>query len=254
MAAIGIMGIMGRMGREIAIAIRAHDGLIAGGAHSSFVASELDGFQLYPGAQSLAQASDVMIDFTRSTALPDTLRACVALHRPLLIGTTGLSREHHALIDAAAARIPVLQTGNTAVGVHMLAALARRAAAQLGDGWDVEIVEMHHRHKLDAPSGTALLLGNAVAEGRGQKLPSVRTDCRAGSAEPRRHGEIGFASLRGGSVVGDHKVILAGNGERIELVHRAESRAIFAEGALRAALWLIGKASGRYEMQDVLRA
>ena len=151
-----------------------------------------------------------------------------------------------------AADIPVLQTGNTSLGVTLLAALVREAAARLGPEWDIEVVEMHHREKIDAPSGTAQLLGQAAAAGRGEELASDSVVGRAGLTGRRIEGTIGFASLRGGTVAGDHQVVFAGDGERLELGHRAESRAIFASGAIRAALWLIGKPAGRYTMAQVL--
>jgi 4-hydroxy-tetrahydrodipicolinate reductase len=146
----------------------------------------------------------------------------------------------------------VLQTGNTSLGVNLLAALVKEAAARLGDDWDIEVLEMHHRHKVDAPSGTALLLGQAAAAGRNIDLATHSARGRDGITGARKAGDIGFASLRGGSVAGDHMVILASDSERIELGHRAESRIIFARGAIKAATWLIGKAPGRYSMADVL--
>ena len=146
----------------------------------------------------------------------------------------------------------MLQTGNTSLGVTLLGILVREAAARLGADWDIEIVEMHHRHKVDAPSGTALLLGEAAATGRGTTLGEVRVDSRAGLTGARCEGTIGFASLRGGSVIGDHKVVFASEGERIELSHIGQDRSIFARGAVRAALWLVGQPAGRYRMGDVL--
>lgn len=199
--------------------------------------------------RALAAQSEVMIDFSAPAALAGNLGAACAAGIPLLIGTTGLDADHHALIDAAAAEIPVLQTGNTSLGVTLLARLVREAAARLGPDWDIEIVEMHHRMKADAPSGTALLLGEAAAAGRGAALDTLRADRHDG---PRCEGAIGFASLRGGTVAGEHSVILAGEQERLTLSHSAENRAIFARGAVRAAVWLIGQPPGRYTMDDVL--
>ncbi len=199
-----------------------------------------------------AHASDVLVDFTRPDALAGNLEAALEAGRGLVIGTTGLTREHHAAIDDAARQIPILQAANTSLGVNLLAALVEQAAARLGDDWDIEIVEMHHRHKADAPSGTALLLGEAAAKGRGIDLATHSARGRDGITGARKPGDIGFASLRGGSVAGDHMVVLAAEGERIELGHRAESREIFARGAVRAALWLAGKPAGRYSMRDVL--
>ncbi|MEY4952601.1 MAG: hypothetical protein RL299_1025, partial [Pseudomonadota bacterium] len=159
---------------------------------------------------------------------------------------------HHWLCDAAAETIPVLQTGNTSLGVTLLAHLVREAASKLGEDWDIEIAETHHRMKVDAPSGTALLLGEAAAKGRGIDLASHSARGRDGITGARASGEIGFASLRGGSVAGDHSVLFLGDSERLSLSHLAEDRSIFAKGAVRAAQWLIGKAPGRYTMPEVL--
>jgi 4-hydroxy-tetrahydrodipicolinate reductase len=193
-----------------------------------------------------------LVDFSSPDALEANLDAAVAARIPILVGTTGLAERHHFLIDDAARDIAVLQTGNTSLGVTLLAALVREAATLLGPDWDIEIVEMHHRHKVDAPSGTALLLGEAAAAGRGVDLGCHSVRGRDGTTGPRTPGSIGFASLRGGSVPGDHSVILAGNGESITLAHRAEDRATFARGAVRGAAWLLGRDPGRYGMDDVL--
>jgi 4-hydroxy-tetrahydrodipicolinate reductase len=163
-----------------------------------------------------------------------------------------LEERHHWLIDSAAQSIPVLQTGNTSLGVTLLAHLVRQAAASLGDDWDIEVVETHHRMKLDAPSGTALLLGEAAAAGRGIDLAGHSERGRDGHTGRRAEGAIGFASLRGGTVAGEHSVILAGDEERITLSHSAENRMIFARGAVKGAVWLVGRAPGRYTMRDVL--
>jgi 4-hydroxy-tetrahydrodipicolinate reductase len=200
----------------------------------------------------LALDADVLVDFSTPAALERTLAAARQARTPILIGTTGLAPTHHALIDVAAAEIAVLQTGNVSLGVTLLAKLVREAASRLGPDWDIEIAEMHHRHKVDAPSGTALLLGDAAAAGRGITLAEARVADRAGLTGARSEGTIGFASLRGGSVAGDHLVIFAGEGERIEIGHRAENRAIFARGAITAALWLAEQGAGRYSMDQVL--
>jgi len=194
----------------------------------------------------------VLVDFSSPHAIEANLDACVAAGKPIVIGTTGLEERHHFLIDDAARDIPVLQTGNTSLGVTMLAALVQQAARQLGEDWDIEILEMHHRHKVDAPSGTALLLGEAAASGRGIDLKQHSDRGRDGITGARKAGDIGFASLRGGSVAGDHHVIFASEHERIELVHRAETRAIFARGAVKAATWLTRQKAGRFTMQEVL--
>lgn len=199
-----------------------------------------------------AKQADVLVDFSAPEALEANLAAASEAGIPILIGTTGLTQAHHAMIDAAARAIPVLQTGNTSLGVTMLAHLVREAAARLGDDWDIEIVEMHHRMKVDAPSGTALLLGEAAADGRGINLADHTESGRHGHTGARQLGAIGFAALRGGTVAGDHSVIFAGDEERITLSHTAENRMIFARGAIKGAAWLIGKAPGRYGMAEVL--
>ncbi|MGB5076970.1 MAG: 4-hydroxy-tetrahydrodipicolinate reductase [Sphingorhabdus sp.] len=240
MTAIGIIGSAGRMGQALEQAIVAAGQVHAGGVDKG------------DDLANLVSISDVLVDFSSPHALEATLDACTAGGKPLIIGTTGLEERHHYLIDDAALEIAILQTGNTSLGVTMLAALVQKAAAQLGNDWDIEIVEMHHRHKVDAPSGTALLLGEAAARGRNIDLSQHSERGRNGITGPRRRGSIGFASLRGGSVAGDHSVLFASEGERIELVHRAESRDIFASGAIKAALWLETQKAGRYTMEEVL--
>ena len=240
MTAIGIYGSDGRMGRAIAEIIDDAGATLAGGADARH------------DPLPVARAADVMVDFSIPSALDAHLQAARAAGTPIVVGTTGLSRAHHAAIAAATADIAVLQTGNTSLGVTLLGILVREAAARLGADWDVEIVDFHHRHKVDAPSGTALLLGEAAAQGRGTMLSEVRVDSRAGLVGARSEGTIGFASLRGGSVIGDHLVVFASEGERIELGHRGDNRSIFAKGAVRAAMWLAGKPPGRYSMAEVL--
>jgi len=171
---------------------------------------------------------------------------------PILVGTTGLEERHHWLLDMASESVAVLQTGNTSLGVNMLAFLVREAAQRLGEDWDIEIVETHHRRKVDAPSGTALLLGEAAAAGRGRLLAEAAVRGRDGITGAREAGTIGFASLRGGSVAGDHSVLFLADDERIALSHLAENRGIFARGAVRGAAWLLGQGPGRYDMSGVL--
>ena len=231
---------MGRMGQALVAAIAQ-----AGETHAGGVDQGDDLVALVGG-------SDVLVDFSSPDALEATLNACTAARKPVVIGTTGLEERHHWLIDDAAQDIAILQTGNTSLGVNMLAALVREAASRLGDEWDIEIVETHHRMKVDAPSGTALLLGEAAARGRAIDLATHSERGRDGITGARPHGTIGFASLRGGTVAGDHSVLFAGDGESITLSHRAESREIFARGALKAALWLAGQKPGRYTMADML--
>lgn len=240
MLRIGIIGSEGRMGTALAEAVAAAGETLAGGIDRG------------GDAGLLAAASDVLIDFSSPQALEANLDAAIAAGVPIVIGTTGLEERHHWLIDAAAERIAVLQTGNTSLGVNMLAHLVREAASRLGEDWDIEIVETHHRMKVDAPSGTALLLGEAAAEGRGIALAGSTVSGRDGITGPRETGTIGFAALRGGTVAGDHTVCLLGENERISLSHLAENRGIFARGAVRAAQWLSGRDAGRYRMPEVL--
>lgn len=244
------------MGRAIAAALQDAPGAVLAGAAdragAPSVGTLLCGVEIGADVRALADGSDVLVDFTSPAALSVHLAAAEAAGCAIVVGTTGLEPADHARIDAAARHVAVLQAANTSLGVNLLAALVEQAAARLGDDWDIEIVEMHHRHKVDAPSGTALLLGQAAAKGRGADLDAVSARGRDGITGARRPGDIGFASLRGGSVAGDHMVVLAADGERIELGHRAEDRSIFARGALKAALWLAGKPAGRYTMGDVL--
>ena len=249
MTRIGILGAAGRMGVAIAEAAAAAGNTVSGGI-------DRDGPVMgeHPDAASLARASDVLVDFSSPAALPAHLEAARAAGTPLLIGTTGLAPQDHALIDAAARDVAILQTANTSLGVNLLCHLVEETARRLGPEWDIEIVEMHHRHKIDAPSGTALLLGAAANIGRGAADGTAlnRFDRMQAGPQAREQGAIYYASLRGGSVAGDHSVVFAADKERIELSHRAEDRGVFAQGAVKAAQWLAGKPAGRYAMRDVL--
>ena len=244
MASIGIIGSEGRMGQAIAALLAQGSHRLAGGAdvHGSGGGN----------AAALADRSEVLVDFSSPAALEANLHAAIGAGIPIVVGTTGLCERHHTAIDHAAHAIAVLQTGNTSLGVTLLAHLVGEAAAKLGPEWDIEIVEMHHRLKVDAPSGTALLLGETAAMGRGIALATNSERGRDGHTGARTEGAIGFASLRGGTVAGEHSVILAGPEERLTLTHSAENRAIFARGAIKAAEWLIGKPPGRYTMAQVL--
>ena len=217
----------GRMGKAIAAA-----------------AAESDGFEI------VADGGDVLVDFSAPAALKDSLGRAVSAGTPILVGTTGLGAEADEQIAAAAKTVAVLRAANTSVGVAVLSDLVERTAKALGPDWDIEIVEMHHRMKADAPSGTALALGEAAASGRGAPLEAERG--REGTGLKREQGAIGFASLRGGTVAGEHDVIFAGRDERLILSHRAENRMIFARGALAAARFLAGRAAGLYSMRDVI--
>lgn len=196
---------------------------------------------------------DVLVDFSAPDALRSSLDRAIAANVPILVGTTGLQPEHHKMIQEAATQVAVIHAPNTSLGINLLKGLVEQATARLGSDWDIEILEMHHRNKVDAPSGTALMLGQAAAKGRGATLQELsRFDRISEHPHAREPGTIGYASLRGGSVAGEHVVILATEGERIELGHRADSRMIFARGALAAARFLAGKDAGLYSMQDVI--
>jgi 4-hydroxy-tetrahydrodipicolinate reductase len=198
------------------------------------------------------QAADVLVDFTRPAGTIAHLAACARHGVGAVIGTTGLDAAQKAEVARRAEAIPVVFAPNMSVGVNVLGDLVRRAAAALGPAYDIEIVEIHHRHKVDAPSGTALWLGEAAAAGSGADLASRAVYARDGHTGEREPGTIGFAALRGGDVVGEHTVIFAGAGERVELTHRATSRQNFAAGALRAARFVAGAAPGLYDMRNVL--
>lgn len=240
MARIGIIGSEGRMGRALAEAVAAAGETLSGGIDKG------------GDPAALAGMSDVLVDFSSPHALEANLDAAAAAGIPIVVGTTGLEERHHWLCDTAAERTAVLQTGNTSLGVTLLAHLVREAASRLGDDWDIEIVETHHRMKVDAPSGTALLLGEAAAAGRGVQLADASVRGRDGITGAREAGTIGFAALRGGTVAGDHTVHFLADNERLSLSHLAENRLIFARGAVRAAQWMLGKPAGRYTMPEVL--
>lgn len=241
MARIGIIGSAGRMGQALREAALAAGHEYAGGVDKDS-----------GDVVRLSKESDVLIDFSSPVALEGNLDAALAALTPIVVGTTGLEERHHWLLDEAAKTVAVLQTGNTSLGVNLLAHLVEEAASRLGEDWDIEIVETHHRKKVDAPSGTALLLGEAAARGRGIALGANSERGRDGITGARGEGTIGFASLRGGSVAGDHTVYLLADNERLALSHLAENRGIFAKGAIRAAGWLIDRPAGRFTMKEVL--
>ncbi len=259
-----VAGASGRMGRTLVQAIAASAGVTLAGAIEApgspaigRDAGELAGI----GANGVALAADIaplidradgVIDFTvpaASVALAERVAGTGLVH---VIGTTGLSPEQDKAIAAAAARAAIVKSGNMSLGVNLLAALVKRVARTLDEEFDIEIVEMHHNKKIDAPSGTALMFGRAAAEGRNIDLATHSVRARDGHTGARRPGDIGFAALRGGTVVGEHSVIFAGPAERVELVHKAEDRMIFARGALKAALWARTQKPGLYSMADVL--
>lgn len=265
---IGIVGCAGRMGRMLMNAVMDAEGCtLSGGTErlgSSLVGvdvGELLGrgpVQAFVGENpsALFAASDAVIDFTAPTATLSHAALAADMGKILVIGTTGLSKDDEAKLAEAAKKTTIVYAPNFSVGVNLLMALTEKAAAILGDDYDLEIVEMHHRHKVDAPSGTALMLGEAAAKGAGIDLSKNGVYAREGVTGERKPGTIGFATLRGGDVVGEHVVVFAGTGERVELAHRATSRRMFADGALRAARFVAalrreGRA-GLYDMRDVL--
>jgi 4-hydroxy-tetrahydrodipicolinate reductase len=259
-----VVGAAGRMGRMLIKAISETNGCRLAGAierEGSIALGQDAGLLAGVGKLNVAIGDDPhavlddaegVLDFTAPAATIELARLVARAGLVHVVGTTGLSETDIGRLQEAARQARIVQSGNMSLGVNLLAGLVRKVAQTLGEDFDIEILEMHHRMKVDAPSGTALLLGEAAALGRDIALKERSIRSRDGHTGARRAGDIGFASLRGGSVVGDHTVVFAGEGERIELTHRAEDRSIFARGAIRAALWGQGKAPGYYTMADVL--
>jgi len=261
---IGIIGCAGRMGRMLIQTVMETPGAkLTGGTEregSDAIGADLGtlvgaapaGVTVTSDTRALFEASDVVIDFTVAATTQAHVALAAETGTALVIGTTGLSSDDHAAIDKAAEKTCIVQAGNMSVGVNLLLGLVEQAASALGPDYDIEVLEMHHRHKVDAPSGTALMLGEAAAAGRKVDLAKVSQRVRDGHTGARNAGDIGFATLRGGSVVGEHSVIFAGERDRIEITHKAADRGLFADGAVRAAMWCEGRAPGRYSMKDVL--
>jgi 4-hydroxy-tetrahydrodipicolinate reductase len=259
-----VTGAAGRMGRMLVKAIEETPGVMLAGAierGGSPALGEDAGLLAGVGATGVKISDDPLaallgaegvIDFSAPAASIEIAALAAQARIAHVVGTTGLSEDDLASLAAAARHAPIVRSGNMSLGVNLLAKLVREAARALGQEFDIEIVEMHHRMKVDAPSGTALLLGEAAAEGRGLALNEHSERGRDGFTGARHPGAIGFASLRGGTVIGDHSVLFAGNGERIVLSHHAEDRALFARGAVKAALWARGRKPGLYSMADVL--
>ena len=259
-----VVGAAGRMGRMLIKAISDTPGCVLSAAIERPGAAVIgqdagvlaglpaNGVAVTDEALPAFVEAEGVLDFT----MPDATVAFAALAAQArivhVVGTTGLEPQHIAKLEAAARHAAIIRSGNMSLGVNLLAGLVRKVAATLGTDWDIEIVEMHHRMKVDAPSGTAVMLGEAAAQGRAVDLAETRVAVRDGHTGARAPGTIGFAALRGGTVVGDHKVIFAGAGERLELSHIAEDRGLFAQGAVRAALWGRGRKPGLYAMSDVL--
>jgi 4-hydroxy-tetrahydrodipicolinate reductase len=261
---LAIMGAGGRMGRELIRTVHETQGCEVAGAverpGSPLIgkdAGEVAGVG-HLGVPIVAEALPLFthiegaLDFTTPSASLETAALAAQARIVHVIGTTGFAAEDQAGLEAAARHATIVKSGNMSLGVNLLAALVEQAARALDANFDIEILEMHHKHKVDAPSGTALLLGEAAAKGRGIALSENSVRSRDGHTGERPSGAIGFATLRGGSVVGDHTVIFAGAGERLELTHRAQDRQIFARGAVAAALWAQGRGPGLFSMRDVL--
>ena len=261
---IGIVGCAGRMGRMLLASTLDTKGVaLAGGTEvqgSPHLGADLGtlaggqpiGQSVEVDAKALFAASDVIIDFTRPAATIGHAHLAAETGTNMVVGTTGLAEADMKKLREAAGRVAIVQAGNMSLGVNLLMGLIRQAAKALGPDYDIEVVEMHHRHKVDAPSGTALMLGRAAAEGRGIDHREHAVMSREGHTGERVRGTIGYATLRGGDVIGDHSLIFAGPGERIEISHKSTSRDLFARGAIKAALWTQGRGPGLYSMRDVL--
>ena len=260
---VAIAGASGRMGRMLVEAVTAADDMRLAGAldvaGSTSLGQDAAGFlgkasgvAITADLRAGLAQTDVLIDFTRPEGTLAHLAACRALGVKAVIGTTGFSEAHKALIAEHAQHIAIVMAPNMSVGVNVVLKLLDAAARALSHGYDIEVIEAHHRHKVDAPSGTALAMGEVVASALGRDLKQCAVFGREGVTGERDPSTIGFATIRGGDIVGDHTVLFAGTGERIEITHKSSSRATYAQGSLRAARFLAGKASGLYGMNDVL--
>ena len=264
MQRIAVMGAAGRMGKTLIEAVRQASDTTLGAAidrpDSSLVGADVGelagvgkiGLILQGDLQAVLDRFDVLIDFTHPSVTLKNLEVCRRSGKAMVIGTTGFSVEEKQLLESAAKDIPIVFAANYSVGVNLCLKLLDTAARVLGDEVDIEIIEAHHRHKVDAPSGTALRMGEVVAQALGRDLQKVAVYGREGQTGARERETIGFATVRAGDVVGDHTVLFAAEGERVEITHKASSRMTFAKGAVRAAIWLKGAQAGLYDMQDVL--
>lgn len=259
-----VLGCAGRMGRMLTDTVRASDKLKLSGALErpghDWVGQDLGtargeaafGVTVTDDPLPVYAHSQVILDFTSPAATVATAALAAQARAVHVIGTTGMTDEDIAKLDAAARHAVIIRAGNMSLGVNLLVGLTRKVAAALGPEYDIEVIEAHHHHKVDAPSGTALMLGEAAAEGRGVELSKVRDSGRDGITGARKTGDIGFHAIRGGDIVGEHEVLFAGAGERIKISHIATDRQLFARGALQAALWGLDQKPGHYSMNDVL--
>ncbi|MBQ0724675.1 MAG: 4-hydroxy-tetrahydrodipicolinate reductase [Cycloclasticus sp.] len=264
MANIAISGASGRMGLNLikacflnpsallGAAIERKDAVSLGKDVGDIAGIETQGIQISADLQSELSNFDVLVDFTRPDACIQKLALCEANNKAMVIGTTGFSDEQKALIEKASQSIPVVFSPNMGIGVNVTLKLLELAAKAIGDSVDIEVIESHHRHKVDAPSGTALRMGEVVAEAMGKRLDDCAVYAREGITGERVTGTIGFSTIRAGDIVGEHTVMFADEGERIEISHKATSRMTFATGAIRAACWVAAQPAGLYDMQDVL--
>ncbi len=248
---LAIAGAGGRMGRALLDAARASEGVVVAAALDT-AAGTLDGITIGTDVPRALEASQVLIDFTRPEGTLAHVEACRAARRAIVIGTTGFDAAQLGRIRAAAGEIAIVMAPNMSIGVNVALKLVELAARTLPPEYDIDVFEMHHKLKVDAPSGTALKLGEVAARGRGTTLENDAVYARHGETGARRAGSIGFSVARGGDVVGDHTVYFAGPGERIEITHRSSSRATYAQGAIRAARFAVAQPPGMYDMQDVL--
>ena len=264
MRRIAVMGAAGRMGKilieavgqaegaKLTAAVDRPDSSLIGADAGELAAQGKIGVTLAGDLNAVLDQFDVLIDFTHPSVTLKNLEICRRAGKAMVIGTTGFSPEERQQLEAAAQEIPIVFAANYSVGVNLCLKLLDTAARVLGDEVDIEIIEAHHRHKVDAPSGTALRMGEVVANALGRDLQKVAVYGREGQTGARERETIGFATVRAGDVVGDHTVLFAADGERVEITHKASSRMTFAKGAVRSALWLDGRAAGLYDMQDVL--
>jgi 4-hydroxy-tetrahydrodipicolinate reductase len=263
-AKVVVAGAAGRMGRALLREVLKAPGLMLAGAFeradSAFVGADAAalagmepvGLKVAPDAESALRGAAVLIDFTAAGAAAANARAAAAAGAALVLGTTGLSADDMAEVESLARKVTIVRSGNFSLGVNLVAGLVEEAARRLPDDFDIEIFEAHHRDKIDSPSGTALMLGRAAAAGRGCDLAARSVRVRDGAVGPRRAGDIGFSVMRGGGIVGEHRVAFAGADEIVEIRHCAIDRALFAKGAIAAAKWALGKPAGLYSMRDVL--
>ncbi|GAB3682395.1 4-hydroxy-tetrahydrodipicolinate reductase [Salinisphaera aquimarina] len=264
MTRIAINGAAGRMGRELVIACQRNESLELAAAFEApgsdavgqdagrLATGEDAGVAIASADDRDASAFDVLVDFTRPEPCLSAIDDCVAGGAAIVIGTTGFDAQQMKSIDKAAGQIVVVMAPNFSAGVNLTLKLLETAAKALGDSVDIEVVEAHHRHKVDAPSGTALRIGEVLADATGRNLDDCAVYARHGHTGERERGTIGFQTIRGGDIVGEHTVLFAGDGERLEITHKASSRQTFASGAMRAAAWAADKPAGRYDMNDVL--